>query len=182
MTAQRTAAALALAALLTATACSSTPGPSPANPAPAAGAATTTDTPRPVPAGDANASLAVLHAAVPSAEAGTVITEAGDPNHLLGRPGQYTSKITFTDTRINSSDVDGLDKDDVQRGGAVEVFTSPADAKARAAYIQGIVKSLPALLEYDYVHGPVVVRVSKLLPPSQAAEYDKAAAVFGDGS
>ncbi|MFI9323212.1 hypothetical protein ACIGXI_26005 [Kitasatospora aureofaciens] len=54
------------------------------------------------------------------------------------------------------------------RGGAIEVFASEADAKARSEYIQGIVKGVPALMEYDYVRGPVLVRVSKLLTSNQA--------------
>ncbi|MEV7179375.1 hypothetical protein [Kitasatospora sp. NPDC093679] len=131
------------------------------------------------PPKDATAALAALTAAVGSAKQGQVVTEVNDPNHLMGRPGQYTSKVTFTDSRIQTSDVDGLDPTDVERGGAVEVFATPEDAKKRADYIQAIVKSLPAMLEYDYVHGSAVVRVSKFLTPSQAGEYDKAAAVLG---
>ena len=34
-------------------------------------------------------------------------------------------------------------------------------------------------MEYDFVHGNVLVRVSHYLTPEQAAGYDKAAATFG---
>ncbi|MFE9601990.1 hypothetical protein [Streptomyces hokutonensis] len=99
------------------------------------------------------------------------MTAANDPNHLLGRPGQYTSKVTFTDSRIKAADVEGTDKGDVERGGAIEVFGDPSGAQARAKYIQTIAKSLPAVAEYDYVRGPVLVRVSHYLTPTQAAAY-----------
>jgi hypothetical protein len=170
------------AALLTATACSSSSSPAaaPAGPGTApASAAAKTDAPKTAPAKDATAVLATLVAAVKTAKQGTVVTEATDGNHLLGRPGQYTSKVTFTDSRVKADDVMSNDPTDVGFGGSVEVFANAEDAKRRADYIQAIVKSLPAMMEYDYAHGPVVVRVSKLLTPSQAAEFDKAAAAFG---
>jgi hypothetical protein len=103
------------------------------------------------------------------------VTATNDPNHLLGRPSQYTSKVTFADTRIAAADVEGAEKGDVERGGALEVFADPSDAEARAKYIQAVTKSLPALSEYDYVHGTVLVRVSHYLTPTQAAEYKTAA-------
>ena len=51
-----------------------------------------------------------------------VYTEETDPNDLLGRPGQYTSKAAFTDTRVDESDLVATPKWDVARGGSVEVF------------------------------------------------------------
>ncbi|OKI14183.1 hypothetical protein [Streptomyces sp. CB03911] len=175
----RHTATLALAALLTAgaTACSSTPAPPPAAATPTALPPTASPSqpaaapPAPVPTTaatlDAAAVVAKLHAAVPSVAAGVTITAESDPNKLLGRPGQYTSKVTFTDSRIKAADVDGEDKDSVARGGAVEVFATEADAAARVTYIQGIVKTMPAFLEYDYAQGPVVLRASKQLTPAQ---------------
>ncbi|MFF7142260.1 hypothetical protein ACFZB5_13560 [Streptomyces nodosus] len=107
------------------------------------------------------------------------VTADNDPNHLLGRPNQYTSKVTFTDSRIKASDVEGTEKGDVERGGAIEAFANAEDAKARAEYIQSVTKSMPALAEYDYVHGNVLVRVSHYLPPAQAAEYKTATNELG---
>jgi Tfp pilus assembly protein PilW len=124
---------------------------------------------------DAASAFTAVSSTVATAKAGTTVTAENDPNHLLGRPGQYTSKITFTDSRINANDVDGLDPDDVQRGGAIEAFGTPTAAKARADYIQAASKTIPALAEYDYVHGPTLIRVSHYLTPAQAAEYEKAA-------
>ncbi|MFE4967327.1 hypothetical protein [Streptomyces sp. NPDC056660] len=120
-----------------------------------------------------------LSGTVASAKLSGTVTADNDPNHLLGRPNQYTSKITFTDSRIKTSDVEGTDKGDVERGGAIEVFGDGAGAQARAKYIQAVTKSLPALSEYDYVHGAVLVRVSHYLTPTQAAEYKTAANGLG---
>jgi len=120
---------------------------------------------------DAAGVFKALAAGVPRASLSGTVTAANDPNHLLGRPNQYTSKVTFTDSRIKAADVEGADKGDVERGGAIEVFGDPSGAQARAKYIQAIAKSLPAVAEYDYVHGPVLVRVSHYLTPTQAAAY-----------
>lgn len=44
-------------------------------------------------------------------------------------------------------------------------------AQRRADYIQTIGKNLPTLVEYDYVLGPVLLRLSKGLTPDQAQAY-----------
>jgi hypothetical protein len=176
------AAAIVAVAALPGCSSSSTTASTPAVAAPPAGASSAAPTaaaPAAKPKVDAARAVAAITKAVPTAKQGVVITDANDRNHLLGRPGQYTSKVTFTDSRIQAGDVDGLDPDDVERGGTVEVFATPADAKARADYIQGVVKSLPALLEYDYPHGAVLVRLSRFLSPSQASDYDKVGASLG---
>jgi hypothetical protein len=127
----------------------------------------------------ASTALQQITAAVPSAKLSGTVTAANDPNHLLGRPNQYTSKTTFADSRIKAADVSGTKPGDVERGGAIEVFGSPDDAETRAKYIQAVTKSLPALAEYDYVHGAVLVRVSHYLTPAQAAGYKSAADGLG---
>lgn len=120
------------------------------------------------------ASSAFTKLSVKSATLSGVVTAANDANHLLGRPNQYTSKVTFTDSHIKAADVEGTDKGDVSRGGAIEVFGDAASAQARAKYIQTVTKSMPVLSEYDYVHGVVLVRVSHYLAPDQAAVYKQA--------
>jgi len=177
-------AALALAGCSSSSKTTSTPAAAPpaaasAQPAASSAAPAAASSPAAKASVDANQAVAAITKAIGTAKAGIVITDANDRNHLLGRPGQYTSKVTLTDSRISASDVDGLNPDDVERGAAVEVFATPADAKARADYIQGIVKNMPALLEYDYPHGTVLVRVSKFLTPAEAADYDKAGASLG---
>lgn len=97
-----------------------------------------------------------------------VYTAESDPNELLGRPGQYTSKANFRDTRLvvqNSAEVD------IDDGGAVEVFESAQAAQAWAEYIKTIGESLPMLVNYVLVEENVVVRLSKRLLPEQAEEY-----------
>ncbi|MCX5063763.1 MULTISPECIES: hypothetical protein [unclassified Streptomyces] len=120
-----------------------------------------------------------ISAKVATAKLSGTVTAANDPDHLLGRPNQYTSKVTFSDSRIKASDVAGTSKGDVSRGGEIEVFADPAAAAARAKYIETVTKSISALAEYDYVHGTVLVRVSMLLTPTQAAGYKAASDGIG---
>ncbi|TDU73495.1 hypothetical protein [Streptomyces sp. KS 21] len=153
-----------------------------------AGCSNATSTPKAAPGGqaapapapsqaaaDANSAFAAISAAVPSAKLGGTVTAENDPNHMLGRPNGYTSKITFTDARIPAEQTEGRDADDLELGGSIEVFPTAAEAKARADYIQAATKAMPALVEYDYLHGATLVRVSRLLTPAQAADYEKAA-------
>ncbi|MGW0594793.1 hypothetical protein [Streptosporangium sp. NPDC002607] len=97
-----------------------------------------------------------------------------DPNKLLGRPNGYTSKASFTDQRIDAAKVGGGKEGDVGLGGSVEVFEDAGQAEQRADYIRGIGEKLPVLGEYDYVAGPVLLRVSKELTPQQAEEFEAA--------
>lgn len=174
----RTATAVALAAAgLLLTACSSS-DPAPAKTAgvasPGTGTATVTASTL-----DAVGAFKGISAAVKTAKLSGTVTAGNDKNHLLGRPGQYTSKITFTDARIKAADTQGFKPGDVELGGAIETFANPSDATARATYIQQVTKGMPALAEYDYVHGSHVIRVSRLLTPAQAKEYDTAGATLG---
>lgn len=97
-----------------------------------------------------------------------VYTAATDPNKLLGRPGQYTSKVNFNDTRI------GFRSDySVDGGGAVEVFPDESGAKSRYSYLVALAKS-PLFAEYTYLQGKVVLRVAHELTPAQAKQYEVA--------
>lgn len=99
-----------------------------------------------------------------------VITEANDPNKLLGRPNGYVSKVELVDSRVPVADRGT--PGNVDDGASVEVFADAERAAARAAFIQGIAKTSPALAnEYDYVKGTVLVRVTGNLTPTQAAPY-----------
>lgn len=167
-----TAGLLAATATLALAGCGGGGGDDKAGPSASTTAATVAAKPKSHDAADA---WATIHAAVPTSRFTLTVTEANDGNHLIGRPHQYTSAIKFSDSRIKPSDVEGTEKDDVDRGGGIEVFANHDDAKARAAYIQAIVKAAPMFAEYDYVHGNAVIRVSHYLTPTQAAEYDKAA-------
>jgi hypothetical protein len=99
-----------------------------------------------------------------------------DPNHLLGRPNGYTSKAAFTDSRINPSEVTGdTTPGAVGFGGSVEVFPDASSAQDRGRYLETINKASPIFgSEYDYAAGPVLLRVSGILTPDQAAPYQSA--------
>jgi len=98
-------------------------------------------------------------------------TAVSDPNELLGRPGGYTSKINFRDTRLEVQYIDEFDTID---GGSIEVFASEGDATNRREYLAALIEALPALTEYHYQNGVVLLRLSKRLTPEQADGYGDA--------
>lgn len=91
-----------------------------------------------------------------------------DPNELLGRPNQYTSKTNFADTTLEQSD----SNDPI--GGSVEVFESKSDAEKRKKYIDSIGKEMPQVVEYSYINGTALLRLDKSLTPEQAKKYEDA--------
>lgn len=95
-----------------------------------------------------------------------VYTPANDPNHLLGRPGQYTSKVNFRDRRLAASS-----SFDLLSGGSVEVFATNADAQRRYKYVHAVTQSASIFVEYDYLDGRVFLRLSQKLTPAQAKQY-----------
>lgn len=111
---------------------------------------------------DAAAIIRDLAASGVPVKLGTVYDENTDPNKLLGRPNGYLSKAEFTDSRVKAD-----------KAGSVEVFDDASGAEARAEYIQALGKS-PALAEYTFVRGNVVVRVDKDMAPSDAKAYEEA--------
>lgn len=120
--------------------------------------------PAPAAPRDAPSVVETLTRAVPSARSGVVYTAETDPNHLLGRPGAYTSKAEFSDVRAAVTDTPG----------SVEVFPSAALAESRRDYIRTVAQGLPMVTEYDFVVGSVLVRVPGTLTPQQAVEYQTA--------
>jgi hypothetical protein len=97
-----------------------------------------------------------------------VYTRTTDPNQLLGRPSFYTSKVLFYDTRIRASERRG----GISVGGSVEVFGSKVDAVSRYGFLSA--NSGPLFAEYHYLEGLVLLRISSVLTPAQAASYDTA--------
>lgn len=93
-------------------------------------------------------------------------TAENDPNELLGRPNQYTSKVNFADTTLEQED----ENDPI--GGSIEAFENSEDVKSRKEYIDGIGESMPAFAEYSYVNGNALLRLSKKLTPEQAEKYE----------
>jgi hypothetical protein len=94
-------------------------------------------------------------------------TAETDPNHLLGRPAQYTSKVNFHDGRLPRAA-----KYDTTGGGSIETFANHADAVRRFKYVEAIAQS-PMFAEYDYLNGTVLLRLSSVLTPKQAAAYKR---------
>ena len=83
-----------------------------------------------------------------------------DPDGLLGKPNQYTSKKTFYDTRIGQPD-----------DSSVEVFATTSDRVQRVATIQSAIAAFAQPPEFDYPAGPVLLRVTGRLSADQADTY-----------
>lgn len=98
------------------------------------------------------------------------VTAENDSNQLLGRPGQYTSKIDFVDRRFP------LGKLDEEATNNIEVFANEADAKARYDYVDGIVKSSPLFLQYLLLKKNVLIRLNQAVTPDVAKDYEAALA------
>ncbi|MGR7000536.1 hypothetical protein ACU686_24950 [Yinghuangia aomiensis] len=103
----------------------------------------------------------------------TVFDEASDPNNQLGRPGQYTSKAGWVDTRVKAEDAQDT-PGDISRGGGIEVWPDKSKADTRAKYIRTVTEamSIPSLKEYDYVSGGYLLRLTFNLTPDQAKQYE----------
>jgi hypothetical protein len=97
------------------------------------------------------------------------LTADTDPDHQLGKPGQYTGRTAFQDSSLT---VQG-DPFAVVNGGAVEAFASERDAQAARAAL--LTKASPAQSgEVDTVHGTVLLRLSTRLRPDQQSAYEAA--------
>lgn len=119
---------------------------------------------------DATGVLAGLISAGLPAKSSVVFTEESDPNALMGRPGQYTSKLAFIDTTLDPAEVSS-EKGDTERGGGIEVFPTAAAAKNRLDYITSITEAMPIVAEYTYQNGNRLLRLSHYLTPAQARVY-----------
>jgi hypothetical protein len=146
---------------------------SPTQPPAATTAPTATPTPQPAHAGKSAARI-VQELKAKGLPIGEVFsyTAENDPNHLLGRPGQYTDKAAFKDTRLAGNQGTGIGVSD---GGSVEVFASITDAQHRFAYLQALSTSGNALFaEYEYLDDLAILRVSSQLTPTEAKAYEAA--------
>ena len=174
--------AVALAAILAVSACGG--GSETASPAPTASAVSgqpdpsKASEPAPSPSVAPVAAAAEVVKVLVAAGLPVVVTtdydETTDPNKQLGRPGGYVDKLAFTDSRIVKADVLDDNAGSVELGGGVELFADTAGAQTRADYIQQVTAGMPALTEYGYVRGGVLLRLSKQLTPTQAKAYEAA--------
>src|SRR5262249_1514950 len=99
-----------------------------------------TDNSTTTPPRTAEQTVRTLTQKIPTARSSVVYTAENDPNHLLGRPGGYLSKASFTDTRITPASLGGTPVGAVDLGGSVETYADAAGAQNRMTYIQGIAK------------------------------------------
>jgi len=98
-------------------------------------------------------------------------SEGTDPDGLLGRPGQYTQRVAFDIPGGDASAAVG----EMDRGGVIELWPSPADAQGRADGIRSVLKNGGMLAsEHDYVHGSVLVRITGKVLPSIAESFQAA--------
>jgi hypothetical protein len=81
-----------------------------------------------------------------------------DPNGLLGRQGQYTSKVNWGPTGTT---------DDADQRSSIEVFPNVDDAKARFDYVKGFSDTFIGD-GYDYLAGSAVLRLSRSYTPDEA--------------
>lgn len=101
----------------------------------------------------------------------SVVTAESDDNHLLGRPGQYSSKIFFYDARHPKQAPDSDENENT-----IEVFENEADAKTRHDYIEEVTKGTPFLMQYLLLQGKVLLRLDKIVLPKEADQYKTALA------
>lgn len=88
-----------------------------------------------------------------------------DPNTQLGRPGMYVAKMNWADTNLEQADGD-------LTGGSIESFSKQEDMQNRIDYIQGIIKELPIMNEYQFTNGMMLLRLDSGLTPEQAEAYN----------
>jgi hypothetical protein len=82
----------------------------------------------------------------------TVYTDLTDPNHLLGRQGEYTSKVEWTTDGETSG---------------IEAFADTTDAELRYAYLRLL--RPPIGDGYDYLYRAALLRLASIYTPAQAA-------------
>jgi hypothetical protein len=91
------------------------------------------------------------------------LTAETDPEKLLGKPGQYSSKIAFKDNRTARAE------------GAVEVFPDEPALKGRADRLEAMARQNPQLAKWIYSSAStrMLVHVTKDLTPAQAKAYQQ---------
>ncbi|MBB1242702.1 hypothetical protein GL263_03810 [Streptomyces durbertensis] len=104
-------------------------------------------------------------------ERATVHTPDSDPDHLLGEPDGYHSKVSFEDGRVDGGLVSDNDPGSVALGGVIEVFSTHADAEARARQLQRTAADIPTRAERGYLVRGVLLRLSPYLDERAAEQY-----------
>jgi hypothetical protein len=87
----------------------------------------------------------------------TAYNATTDPNKLLGRQGEYISKINWSDAG-----------DPGQLSNSIEVFSNTGDMNARLDYLKAF--KPPFGDGYDYTAGTAILRLSSDWTPAQAKQ------------
>jgi hypothetical protein len=85
-----------------------------------------------------------------------------DPNGLLGRQGQYTSKVNWGSIGTT---------DDAEQRSSIEVFPNAGDAQARLDYVKGFSGTFVGD-GYDYLTGSALLRLSRSYTPDEAKDIE----------
>ena len=106
------------------------------------------------------------------------VTEELDSDDLLGKEGGFFACIYFTVHAINSEEVPGnsIVEKGTDAGGAVEVYSTLADAEARCEYLAGFDGTVLYSGSYAIV-GTMVIRTSYKLTNEQ--QFDLTNAITG---
>jgi hypothetical protein len=102
------------------------------------------------------------------------VDDSTDPNELLGRPGGYTSRLSFS---LPCGDPDA-DQYGIGRGGIIEVFATASDAGERLNFIRSTDRR-SRHDERQYRAGPVLVRLADCVNRSLANEFEGAVQTLG---
>lgn len=94
----------------------------------------------------------------------TIRTEEDD--QLLGRPGYYTSKVSF---RINSVEYNEADPYD----GSIQVYETVGDAQKDYDTYEALFESLPLAAEYITICDRTIVRMKFDVVPSTETVYEQ---------
>ena len=96
-----------------------------------------------------------------------------DPNKLLGRPGGYSSKVSFRDERYIDSEEDSMYQH------TIETFPTAAAAQSRKRYVDKVTNGVSFLMQYQFISGRILLRMDKVLTPDEATQYDTALQKIG---
>ena len=96
------------------------------------------------------------------------VTEEQNPDGLLGKEGGYSACVYFSHKAITQSEIPGVSivEKGTDAGGAVEIYSTLADAQARVEYLAGFDGTILYSGSYAIV-GTMVIRTSYKLTDEQ---------------
>src|SRR5215216_4085018 len=90
-----------------------------------------------------------------------VLTPESDPDKLLGRPNQYTDRVSWQDARASGD-------------ASLEIFSNLASLQARKLLLESrnVQDGRPHEYIYDRPERRMLLRIPRTLTPEQAREYE----------